>query len=284
MKKTAMIRDIAPLATVDLWAIRLPRDYRIDAAHCAWLDPAERIRAATFGLAQDRRRYIAARVWLRKILARALAMRPSELCFCSRDGKPAVRTVSGGAVLAARFALSHTTNAIVCAIAHDCDVGVDVERLAPIARLESIAAHTLHPREIPSFDMARGVARLGRFYRLWAAKESLLKAIGTGVDIAPGYLAFGESRHGEWRLTDYPRERLGALLQRTYVGELRASDGGRDLATDGCDYFYAMTALAPAVKLTLYEFTAGASTPRMYSEHCRSFDSMTGAPCHAALH
>jgi phosphopantetheine--protein transferase-like protein len=275
-----LVTDDQQFATVDLWVIRMPPDYRIDDAQGKWLDDAERHRAASFHGLHDRGSYVAAHVWLRKILAAALTVGPRDLLFAvDARGKPAVRTAVGAAPRPVHFALSHTPNGMVCAVSNQCEVGVDIARIAPIPNLAAVAVHMLHPHEIRRFQATQEHERLWRFYRLWTAKESLLKAIGTDLDIPPSSLAFTEAPDGEWQLSDYARERIGKVRSSTYIGHTAS---GAEI--DSFDYIFAVTALAPAVTLTIHEITCGASTADSYLKGCRSFNSTIGAARDAAIH
>lgn len=261
-------------SAVDIWLIRMPSGYLIDARHLAWLDDAERDQAASFYDPSDRDLYIAAHVWLRKVLGATLTVRPGDLAFVRDEyGKP---SLAGATPRPINFSLSHTHGGIACALSGVCEVGADIERVVPISNLGAIAAHTLHPYELRTFQAKPAGERLHRFYRFWAAKESLLKAVGTGLDVEPRRVAFVESPEGDWQLVDYPRDRIGEMGSVTYVGDIAAEAGFSQF-----DYVVALSALAPASTLTIRNIRCGASTADARSEDCRTFHSVLGAAQHA---
>src|SRR5215208_1888375 len=79
------------------------------------LSAAERVRAARFKFSDHRRRYIAAHVALRRILARYLELDPSRLEFCrGAQGKPDLILQPNQPPL--RFNLSHSHDAALIAV------------------------------------------------------------------------------------------------------------------------------------------------------------------------
>jgi 4'-phosphopantetheinyl transferase len=268
-------------AVVEVWVLRLLPDYRIDERQVEWLDDVERNRAASFYAAQDRDLYVAAHIWLRRILGMALAVRPREVVF-TRDtqGKPAVQT-SIGAVAPSpiKFSLSHTTSGIACAISSECPVGVDIECIVPIPNLLGVAAYSLHAAELDRFSTAEDYEQLSQFYRLWTAKESLLKAIGTGLDCPPSSLAFADSCDGSLHLSAYPESRIGPLRSVTYVGRVRnRPELGRR------EHIFAVSALAPAAGLMVHEILCGACTDDSHIDRSRSFNVTLGGASDVSPH
>ena len=74
------------------------------------------------------------------------------------------------------FNVSHTKGAVVLALA-DNDVGVDIERVRPTDK--KFYAYVSRPDELAIItdDLS--------FFTVWTAKESLVKAAGTGFDLHP---------------------------------------------------------------------------------------------------
>ena len=120
------------------------------------LTAEERERAARFRFDVDRRRWIAARVALRRVLARYT----DDLNFVAGEhGKP---YLANGAV---HFNLSHSGALAVIAVAAS-EVGVDVEQI----------------RESFDFQELDAAARSrAEFFRGWTRKEAMLKARGVGL-------------------------------------------------------------------------------------------------------
>ena len=74
------------------------------------------------------------------------------------------------------FNVSHTAGLVVLALA-DAAVGVDVERVRPVGA--DMIAYVATP------DERAGITVPADFFGVWTAKESLVKAIGTGFDCKP---------------------------------------------------------------------------------------------------
>lgn len=90
------------------------------------------------------------------------------------NGKP---YLEGGGLY---FNLSHGGDIAVCALS-DCEVGVDVQKIAPVKEELLKRVCTESERQfINSAKEGREVA----FCRLWTVKESFLKRIGAGLSVS----------------------------------------------------------------------------------------------------
>ncbi|MBI5283028.1 MAG: 4'-phosphopantetheinyl transferase superfamily protein [Candidatus Solibacter usitatus] len=148
----------------------------------ALISPEEAARARRFRGESLERRYRRAHAALRLLLSRETGCAPALLPISTRDGgKPFLpgSTVS--------FNLSHSGPLAAVALASGLEVGVDVE--AP-RRLHgdalSLAARFYHPEECRMLTAVPGRGREAAFLRLWTARESLVKALGAGLDQMPG--------------------------------------------------------------------------------------------------
>ena len=142
----------------------------------------ERQRAARFALEHDRRRYIAARAELRRLLGERLGERPETIEFVyGRRGKPALAPRFAASGL--RFNLSHCGNLAVYAFAHAREVGVDIEEIHPLADADDVATRcfscneNLIYRALPAADRGQG------FFNCWTRKEAFIKALGGGLHV-----------------------------------------------------------------------------------------------------
>ena len=138
------------------------------------LDGDEKERAARFRFEEDRRRWRAARAFLRLVLGAYLDVEPFAVVFhLGPQGKPFVEPGH-------EFNLSHSGDLVLIAVS-DVAVGVDVERVDRVRANESIADRYFDQSErrwiesSPDKDHA--------FYRLWTIKESVMKADGRGMSI-----------------------------------------------------------------------------------------------------
>jgi len=179
---------------IDVVAARLPVEADAVRASASVLSGAERHRANRFVLDRDRRRFIARRARLRRLLGERLGVPPAsvELAYGPR-GKPALAPRFNGSGL--RFNLSHCGDFAVYAFSFRMAIGIDVEAIRIVDEADHIAATSFSRREQ---DMYRGLGvgdkPLG-FLHCWTRKEAFVKAIGTGlshpldsfdVSMAPG--------------------------------------------------------------------------------------------------
>lgn len=74
------------------------------------------------------------------------------------------------------FNISHSANLVICAISGQVRIGIDCEEIQP---LKEDAYHSFFSQD--ELRLINGNQDL--FYMLWAKKESLIKAVGTGVHI-----------------------------------------------------------------------------------------------------
>lgn len=147
----------------------------------AFLTASEQERAGRFRFEDDRRRWSACRSSLRNILAHKLGM--------AAEAVPIVIDSLGKPLLAVpfqdlHFNLSHCDGLAVVALSRDAPVGIDIEHETRAASLMECETTFCHPAEIsslPSIASDRALALLD----IWTAKEALLKAVGTGLTIAP---------------------------------------------------------------------------------------------------
>ncbi len=114
-----------PAHTVHVWRA----DLGLEAAYLRCLEhnlsADEKRRASRFRFARDRDRFVGARGLLREILALYLNASPGQLSFgYGARGKP---SLAGEGHSTLRFNLSHSFDAMLLAIAHMREVGVDVE-------------------------------------------------------------------------------------------------------------------------------------------------------------
>ena len=191
---------VLELLDLDTPAIPLPLDA---------LDDAERARAARLFYAEDRRRFIHGRAWLRLRLGEALGLAPPDVRFTTvgTRGKPAIAsklapTISGlaptssvGSSLLPTFNLSHSDrHGLLALSASGLAVGVDIEVARPFERAARIAARHFSELEAAAIEAcAPGAEREQAFFRTWTRKEAYLKLTGLGL---PGGLACIETGIG----------------------------------------------------------------------------------------
>jgi 4'-phosphopantetheinyl transferase len=152
-----------------------------------WLSAEERARASRYRFEADRRRFVAARTALRAILARYLCVPPASVIFTTGSwGKPMLDGARHGTTL--RFNLSHSHELALVVVAHDRDVGVDVERVRMLPELDGIVARAFSADERMTLERLPPERRLHAFFKSWTAKEAYLKACGQGLRREPRHI------------------------------------------------------------------------------------------------
>ena len=226
-----------PAHAVHVWRV----DLDLEAAYLRRLGRSlsddERKRASRFRFARDRNRFVGARGLLREILAPYLNASPGRLRFgYGAHGKPFLTGEHG----TLRFNVSHSFDAMLLAIAHMREVGVDVEGMRNIGLvMDEIGGSVLAEPEKQALARFGGEDKRKTFLRFWTLKEAFIKADGRGVTLplkridvstAEGRVAVLDEFTGEWRTC--PRWELRTLA--TFPGYVAA------LAAEGQDWRLAL--------------------------------------------
>lgn len=222
---------------VQVWLVdlRAPRESldRFDQ----WLSADEKDRADRFRFGSHRRRFVAGRGVLRRLLAQHTGASPADLVFgYGTAGKPHLVDPAGSGL---SFNVSHADDVALIAIARDRAVGVDVERVKAARDLERLAARFFSPEEAADFMRLPPMARQGAFYTCWSRKEAFLKARGVGlagnlkdfaVTLEPGVppvirrLSASLKGESQWSLADL-------TVPGGYVGALASEGDGWQIAS-----------------------------------------------------
>ena len=118
---------------------------------------------------EDKVRTLLAHLLSRMMLAKGLQVSPSELQYTvNKYGKYELEANS------LFFNLSHAHDYVVCAISKK-QVGIDIEKCLP--REFQLFTAVWSKEEKLLYDLCDNLA----FYRLWTAKESYVKYLGTGL-------------------------------------------------------------------------------------------------------
>jgi 4'-phosphopantetheinyl transferase len=139
------------------------------------LSAAERSHLKTLRLPQVAQRYAASRWFQRVLLGLYVSQSPAALQFMTGShGKPYL------ANQAVQFNLSHSGDWLVMAVSAAQVIGVDIEKVRPISRLDGLVQRCLTEAECKTLP-ADTHQRAGFFLRYWTCKEAYLKATGTGL-------------------------------------------------------------------------------------------------------
>jgi 4'-phosphopantetheinyl transferase len=163
-------------------------DARCYASSRALLAPSEEERFGRYRFERDRRIYLAARALLRTVLSTYAHVAPTAWRFMTNEyGRPELAAPPSTPPL--RFSLSKTRGLVVCAVATQRELGVDVENVQGPAPLD-VADHALAKGELAALRLLPSEEQSARFFAYWTLKESYVKARGMGLSIALNRLPF----------------------------------------------------------------------------------------------
>jgi 4'-phosphopantetheinyl transferase len=167
------------------------------------LDAEERKRAARFRFEAHRRRFIAGRGLLRRLLGRLSGTAPEALVFrYGAKGKPHLVVPR----VDLRFNLSHSANGALFAVARGRELGVDVEALRPMGDAEALVERFFHPAERRTFAALAPESRVTAFFSGWTRKEAYLKARGDGLSLPTTEFEVALTTGGPLGLIGFDRE------------------------------------------------------------------------------
>ena len=145
----------------------------------AMLSPAEQSRAARFRFPAPRTRFILARGLLRELLGRYLDVPPAQLCFSyNPQGKPALAAPAHAWL---HFNLSHSEEIVLLAFTAQRPLGVDVEQIHPVEKMERLVERFFSPAERVAFRALPAGQREAAFFAGWTRKEAYIKGRGLGL-------------------------------------------------------------------------------------------------------
>jgi 4'-phosphopantetheinyl transferase len=144
------------------------------------LSDEERARAARFRFERDRGRWMAARILVRRVLARYLGVTPRTLTLgADQDRRPLVLWPPDAEWLG--FSLSHAGDTALVAVTRGESVGVDVEEVRADVDVVAVAQRAFG--RVVAGELAREPEprRTQRFFEVWTREEARGKCRGTGL-------------------------------------------------------------------------------------------------------
>lgn len=118
---------------------------------------------------------------LRRVLGERLGLPPAELRF--RRGERGKPELAGEEIA---FNLSHSGGLALIGVAENGAVGVDLEQVRALRRLDLLAKGTLTGAELDSLRRLDDEGEQAHwFLRRWTAKEAVAKAFGAGLALEP---------------------------------------------------------------------------------------------------
>ncbi|MDA1095115.1 MAG: MbtH family NRPS accessory protein [Acidobacteria bacterium] len=157
------------------------------ARYRSTLTDEERQKADRFRFARDRQICLIARILARATLSRYDDVDVAEWRFeANRYGRPAITSPPSSL----RFNLSHTEGMVVCLVARDLEVGVDVEPRTRSGEWLDLADRFFSPEEAGALRRTEGKDVPRRFLEYWTLKEAYIKARGMGLAIPLAHFSF----------------------------------------------------------------------------------------------
>ena len=201
-----------------------------EAHAISWLDEKERDRRRRYRYDRPRREFALCRAALRANLCHLLDCTNEQLSFgFGEHGKPFA--LVAGEKATTSFNLSHSAGHGLIAFAAPGRlrkrIGVDAEVRRPGRDFDGIGERVFGVEERAALSAARGGDKVRLFYRLWALKEALIKALGTGFSLNPsrfevppamiretdsGVFRFPHLPADRWRLECLDDDRFAAAL------------------------------------------------------------------------
>ena len=175
----------APLALppdeVQLWRIDLEAIRGDESRWQKLLSPDESTRSSRFHFSTDRQYFVAARAFLRIILAGYLVADPRALEFSySKKEKPSLEENTDSGVT---FNISHSGGIALFAFTRRREIGVDVERVRSDFDVEAIARRFFSAHEQKQLATVPPEEKPEAFFRCWTRKEAYIKATGDGLSL-----------------------------------------------------------------------------------------------------
>lgn len=153
------------------------------------ITPAERERCQKYRFERHRHSFLLTRALVRLVLSSYTGIAPGDWRFAiGSHGKPRIESPNPGLPLS--FNLSNTDGMVVCLVARDVPVGVDVEHAERDGELDSIAEHFFSRREVRDLKAAGPERLKERFFAYWTLKEAYIKAHGLGLAIPLDQFSF----------------------------------------------------------------------------------------------
>lgn len=167
---------------IHLWQGSLDRSDLSPFLAC--LSPDETARMERFKMPFLRTRFAVARGTLRILAGDYLGVPPTDLVFrYGAQGKPELDGL--------HFNISHSGDRLAAAFATDAPLGLDIEESSPRLHARDIAGRYFSPSERGELDTADDAEFLRRFYRLWTAKEAVMKATALGFALELSKIEIG---------------------------------------------------------------------------------------------
>ncbi|MGB5675848.1 MAG: 4'-phosphopantetheinyl transferase superfamily protein [Gemmatimonadota bacterium] len=165
---------------IHVWKANLDASDAQLEAFARTLGPDEEERVGRLHAEPDRLRATASRGLLRHILAGYAGIPTADLRFSyGPAGKPELVGAADSQPL--YFNTAHSGDLLLVAVGRAPSLGVDVERIRPVARWERVARRAFSGEEMQRIEALPEESRDEAFITCWTRKEACVKAVGEGV-------------------------------------------------------------------------------------------------------
>jgi 4'-phosphopantetheinyl transferase len=147
---------------------------------------SERDRALRMRSASARRGFVVARASLRALLGHYLGTSAELELRISPYGKPQLAAAPSAPI---DFSLAHSGGVVLLAFAA-VELGVDIERIRPVARARRIASRVFPAATRSVLESVSEAERWAAFFAAWTQREALVKAVGGGMLVTEDPLDF----------------------------------------------------------------------------------------------
>jgi 4'-phosphopantetheinyl transferase len=191
---------------IHLWIVFMDDigDQALVAEYESLMSDQERVRYKRYRFKKDRMLHLVARALVRTTLSRYADVDPPKWRFTANQyGRPEIVAAPG--IPRLRFNLAHTNGIVICGVALDRDVGVDVENHERVAKTGGISKRFFSALEYDDLTRLPRQRRRERFFHYWALKESFIKAHGIGLTLPLGQFSFHLADNLPLRISFDPR-------------------------------------------------------------------------------
>jgi len=164
-------------SVIHLWQIDLTQFAQEEPNLSGLLSTDELSRANRFIFPIHKQRFILCHGIVRRILSLYTELPPQDITFIyGKRGKPFLQYNP----LSIQFNVSHSEDLAVIALTINGEIGVDIEKIEPEFK-QAVAQRFFSANEYTALEELSPQEQVAAFYRIWAKKEALIKALGEGL-------------------------------------------------------------------------------------------------------